>query len=125
MNLLSDMKCLMTVHVTLILTDFFFQAEDGIRDTSVTGVQTCALPISAMEELHLLPKASTPAPVLVVQFSADRLGDYQRIARNLRAAGVATEVFPEAKKIGPQLQYARSEERRVGKEGRCARWAGN
>src|SRR5437764_850964 len=28
-----------------ILKDFFFQAEDGIRDTSVTGVQTCALPI--------------------------------------------------------------------------------
>src|SRR5437762_13177284 len=26
---------------------FFFQAEDGIRDTSVTGVQTCALPICA------------------------------------------------------------------------------
>src|SRR5207237_7739325 len=25
---------------------FFFQAEDGIRDSSVTGVQTCALPIS-------------------------------------------------------------------------------
>src|SRR5436189_219765 len=29
---------------------FFFQAEDGIRDTSVTGVQTCALPISVAEE---------------------------------------------------------------------------
>src|SRR5437763_16293001 len=28
---------------------FFFQAEDGIRDTSVTGVQTCALPISFLE----------------------------------------------------------------------------
>src|SRR2546429_4449955 len=27
---------------------FFFQAEDGIRDVAVTGVQTCALPISAM-----------------------------------------------------------------------------
>src|SRR5437762_2722632 len=27
---------------------FFFQAEDGIRDTSVTGVQTCALPISSL-----------------------------------------------------------------------------
>src|SRR5260370_22629780 len=27
---------------------FFFQAEDGIRDSSVTGVQTCALPISAI-----------------------------------------------------------------------------
>ena len=28
---------------------FFFQAEDGIRDTSVTGVQTCALPICQTE----------------------------------------------------------------------------
>src|SRR5437764_13117815 len=30
---------------------FFFQAEDGIRDTSVTGVQTCALPISQRMQL--------------------------------------------------------------------------
>src|SRR5690349_23417849 len=30
---------------------FFFQAEDGIRDLYVTGVQTCALPISARELL--------------------------------------------------------------------------
>src|SRR5437762_4455724 len=29
-----------------LVVSFFFQAEDGIRDTSVTGVQTCALPIS-------------------------------------------------------------------------------
>src|SRR5215203_2329906 len=28
-----------------LLVDFFFQAEDGIRDIGVTGVQTCALPI--------------------------------------------------------------------------------
>src|SRR2546429_6407174 len=28
--------------------DFFFQAEDGIRDVAVTGVQTCALPISLL-----------------------------------------------------------------------------
>src|SRR5437763_11143926 len=39
------------------LSFFFFQAEDGIRDTSVTGVQTCALPISpsrpAFEEINL------------------------------------------------------------------------
>ena len=36
---------------------FFFQAEDGIRDWSVTGVQTCALPISEGRSLHkaLLP----------------------------------------------------------------------
>jgi histidyl-tRNA synthetase len=62
--------------------------------------------LAAMEELNLLPKASTPAPVLIVQFSADRLGDYQRLARELRQAGIATEVYPDAKKIGPQLQYA-------------------
>src|SRR2546427_7416585 len=30
---------------------FFFQAEDGIRDLTVTGVQTCALPISGMTSL--------------------------------------------------------------------------
>ncbi len=60
----------------------------------------------AMDELKLLPKASTPAPVLVVQFSADRLGDYQKMARSLRAEGIGVEVFPEAKKVGQQLQYA-------------------
>src|SRR2546429_3433565 len=30
---------------TIVLSFFFFQAEDGIRDVAVTGVQTCALPI--------------------------------------------------------------------------------
>ena len=30
--------------------DFFFQAEDGIRDKLVTGVQTCALPISSCQK---------------------------------------------------------------------------
>src|SRR2546428_5112541 len=37
---------------------FFFQAEDGIRDLIVTGVQTCALPISA----PLVEMAGTPMP---------------------------------------------------------------
>src|SRR5260370_23484883 len=35
------------------LSFFFFQAEDGIRDSSVTGVQTCALPISSRAD-HIL-----------------------------------------------------------------------
>src|SRR2546430_7993775 len=34
-----------------ILLDFFFQAEDGIRDLTVTGVQTCALPIYSWKEI--------------------------------------------------------------------------
>jgi histidyl-tRNA synthetase len=66
--------------------------------------------VAAMEELKhpLLTGQTTPAEVLVVNFGHERLGDYQRVARSLRAAGVAVEVFPEAKKIGHQLSYAES-----------------
>src|SRR2546421_10827871 len=35
---------------------FFFQAEDGIRDLIVTGVQTCALPISVRDVIHQSPQ---------------------------------------------------------------------
>ncbi|MDB5305976.1 MAG: hisS [Gemmataceae bacterium] len=64
--------------------------------------------IAAMEELKhpLLAGQSTPAQVLVVQFDAARLGDYQRVARQLRDAGIATEVYPDARKVGQQLGYA-------------------
>ena len=62
--------------------------------------------LAAMEKLELLPRTSTPAPVLIVQFVADRLGDYQKMARSLRAEGMGVEVFPEAKKVGKQLKYA-------------------
>src|SRR2546429_4080655 len=41
---------------------FFFQAEDGIRDVAVTGVQTCALPIYAREVLALQPNAAPAGP---------------------------------------------------------------
>jgi len=62
--------------------------------------------LAAMEELNLLPKVSTPAQVFIVQFAAEKLGEYQQMARQLRAVGIGVEVFPDAKKIGPQLQYA-------------------
>ena len=62
--------------------------------------------LAAMEELNRLERISTPAPVFIAQFDANRLGDYQRIARLLRAAGIGAEVFPEPKKIGQQLKYA-------------------
>src|SRR5438093_9174497 len=38
-----------TVLILISIYIFFFQAEDGIRDWSVTGVQTCALPISGSQ----------------------------------------------------------------------------
>src|SRR6266498_4710168 len=48
---------------------FFFQAEDGIRDADVTGVQTCALPILAVLEPHSALKAvselATPADMFL------------------------------------------------------------
>ncbi len=69
--------------------------------------------LAAMEDMNLLPKVATPAPVIVVQFAAERLGDYQRIARILRAAEIGTEVYPEAKKVGQQLKYAESRGFRV------------
>ncbi len=62
--------------------------------------------LAALEELKLLQKVGTPAPVFIVQFSADRIGEYQAMARRLRADGIGVEVFPDAKKIGPQFQYA-------------------
>src|SRR5699024_2887287 len=42
---------------------FFFQAEDGIRDRNVTGVQTCALPISASDRSPSSPWMATPLEV--------------------------------------------------------------
>src|SRR2546430_6962788 len=51
-----------------LLFFFFFQAEDGIRDLTVTGVQTCALPIS---ELATEARSNTPARALVRLCHAD------------------------------------------------------
>ncbi len=62
--------------------------------------------LAAMEELKMLSTAKTPAPILVTVFDANRAGDYLRIGRLLRAAGLAAEVFPEARRMGKQLQYA-------------------
>ena len=62
--------------------------------------------LAALEELGLLSGAATPAEVFVPYFAADRLGDYLRLAVELRAAGLRVEVFPEPKKLGQQLKYA-------------------
>jgi histidyl-tRNA synthetase len=62
--------------------------------------------LAAMEELGLLPKVRTAAPVLIAYFDKDRLDDYLRLAATIRGAGIGVEVYPEAKKLGQQLQYA-------------------
>jgi histidyl-tRNA synthetase len=64
--------------------------------------------LAAMEELQhpWLNGATTPARVIVLNFDAKFVGQYQKAARELRAAGVGVEVYPDAKKLGPQFQYA-------------------
>src|SRR5690349_24242524 len=52
----------MVIYESCLLYFFFFQAEDGIRDLYVTGVQTCALPILKMSQnrcFHLIPLFSS------------------------------------------------------------------
>src|SRR5690348_18133586 len=82
---------------------FFFQAEDGIRDGRVTGVQTCALPIcSAFLRRFLTASAAQTR---------------NSTFRNPRAFNARTN----AKNCSPEMSDSanfsrRSEERRVGKE---------
>src|SRR5437764_9802203 len=90
---------------------FFFQAEDGIRDTSVTGVQTCALPI-------LLGPSSQP------RRQEDRLrgrAEQADLWRRSRA-GRARAGGREGQRKEQSEPQARSEERRVGKECRSRWW---
>src|SRR5207245_4322020 len=53
---------LLLVFFYLVLFFFFFQAEDGIRDATVTGVQTCALPISARARSRAPPPRAPARP---------------------------------------------------------------
>ena len=62
--------------------------------------------LAAMEELEMIEKVRTPAPVFIPYFDKDRLHEYLQLAAVLRAAGIGVEVFPEPKKLGQQLKYA-------------------
>src|SRR5207248_7295991 len=95
---------------------FFFQAEDGIRDRTVTGVQTCALPIS-MEDYYL--------------DLGERLADHRQenpfaceaeiVVLHRRHADDGREIGrPLAPRDAREMED-RSEERRVGKECRARR----
>src|SRR5690554_7575647 len=53
----------------LFIFFFFFQAEDGIRDADVTGVQTCALPIYEFEVENLAFQQMVFLQILFCQFS--------------------------------------------------------
>src|SRR5687768_17804484 len=93
---------------------FFFQAEDGIRDVAVTGVQTCALPICnryiivAMDYFTRWPEAKA-----VRSANSEKVANF--IYENIICRFGAPRVIQSDQ---------RSEERRVGKECR-SRWSSN
>src|SRR5205085_7996813 len=95
---------------------FFFQAEDGIRDLTVTGVQTCALPILA------LPGARAPAPVCSRPEAPFAFLD-DAVPASSRSWIDAEDFHADTLGTVPDDSFIprRSEERRVGKEWR-SRW---
>src|SRR5690606_39813228 len=92
---------------------FFFQAEDGIRDFHVTGVQTCALPILTEADSILVRTMEKAAVPLTGQ-----PGDFDAIIEAAR--GKSLVMIGEATHGTREFYHtrARSEERRAGKEGR-------
>src|SRR2546426_8938025 len=87
---------------------FFFQAEDGIRDYKVTGVQTCALPIYLRKLLGQ---------------DRSRRGRRRRPTLPRRVGPAAATQDAARRVVAPRLRLRlRSEERRVGKECR-SRWS--
>ena len=62
--------------------------------------------LAAMEELGMVKKVTTPAPVFIAYFDKNRLDDYLRLAAAIRAAGIGVEIYPDPKKLGQQLKYA-------------------
>src|SRR5256885_7466853 len=91
---------------------FFFQAEDGIRDYKVTGVQTCALPISQCGGVVL--------PGGIRELSRKWPSDFGggKVSRRTACCRLARLHIL----FGGGSENSRSEERRVGKEGR-SRWS--
>src|SRR2546430_13159304 len=102
--------------LTFVECVVFFQAEDGIRDLTVTGVQTCALPICSQSRLRRLL-----ATLLLIAPLA-RAADF-----NVRPTPAWVEradagVSATARSGVAGILTDRSEERRVGKECR-SRWS--
>src|SRR5690606_40477189 len=93
---------------------FVFQAEDGIRDFHVTGVQTCALPISADRPERFLKAGAAGADAVIVDLEDAVAPEAKAASRDLLVEGLAA--MPRAMPVLLRINGTRSEERRVGKE---------
>src|SRR5690606_41100580 len=95
---------------SLFLCIFFFQAEDGIRDFHVTGVQTCALPIFDFERKSLC----------TVELAKDLIPNQPSYSLGKLVRSLGIPVADRHRAAGDAMA-TRSEERRVGK-GCRSRW---
>src|SRR5256885_9942472 len=91
---------------------FVFQAEDGIRDYKVTGVQTCALPILAVTNVDGLDTVDVIRVCVGYQIGSRK---YDYVPNDIDLLGQCKPVYVD-------FPGWRSEERRVGKECR-SRWS--
>ncbi len=62
--------------------------------------------LAAMQRLDMLPAASTPAQVLIVNFDEQLLTEYLNMAGAIRRAGIGVEIYPETKRLAHQFKYA-------------------
>src|SRR2546430_3135177 len=109
---LSQCFCCTLASKICIVLFFFFQAEDGIRDLTVTGVQTCALPISRGLGRAARGVAAGVGVLAALALVAVLGGvDQQQVQALVALVGVVEQAL-----------LGRSEERRVGKECR-SRWS--
>src|SRR3712207_8952592 len=98
----------------------FFQAEDGIQDIGVTGVQTCALPIFSFA---LLEGSLADVNVVLTIAAGEVVAEEGRVVAELPGFEYPHGALNTVKIDGPISEKTfRSEERRVGKECR-SRWS--
>src|SRR5690348_17734395 len=90
---------------------FFFQAEDGIRDGRVTGVQTCALPICPIK-----------LSLMQTHIAQETFAQLSAAENSLAQVGITQIGSAEDGSPGRDALHLRSEERRVGKECRSRGW---
>src|SRR5207253_7128462 len=98
---------------------FFFQAEDGIRDGHVTGVQTCALPIFVSASAPLKPGEGA-LRLSDVEVNVDPRAEWKQIYHDVWR--IERSYFYDPNLHGLNAADSRSEERRVGKEWRSGGW---
>src|SRR5699024_398078 len=72
---------------------FFFQAEDGIRDRNVTGVQTCALPILSVKSFSECSRLTSLTSILGIESCTNRISSKSEIEASVCAIAISTCSF--------------------------------